>query len=159
MGMLPIVVVLASFILLWGMVNYHSFVTKRKAIADTLEARRLAQIRLGDALIPLLDVHRKYHLPIPSPLSQLPNLTLVQRKSTIEELMREADQLLDQTSSQSSLTPDGEFERLRTVYGEAKKGYFLARKRHRAAVNGYNAEARHMPSKIVAKIFGFQPSQ
>ena len=157
MGMLPIVVVLASFILLWGMVNYYSFVAKRKAVADTLEARRLAQIRLGDALTPLLDVHQKHQLPIPSPL-KLPNLAIVQRKSIIEELTQETDQLL-RAGSLPSLTRDGEFERLGTAYEEAKQGYFLARKRHRAAVNGYNFEAKHMPSKIIAKLFGFQPSQ
>ena len=158
MGMLPIVVVLASFTLLWGMVNYHSFVAKRKAVADTLEARRLAQIRLGDALTPLLDVHQRHRLPIPGPLTQLPNLAIVQQKSTIEELTWETDQLL-QTGDQSSLTGDGEFERLRNAYQAAKPAYFLARKRHRAAVNGYNFEAKHMPSKIIAKLFGFQPSQ
>ena len=156
MGMLPIVVVLASFILLWGMVNYHSFAAKRRAIADTLEARRLAQIQLGSALTPLLDFYRQYRLSVPSTLSKLPDLTLVQKKSTIEELMGDADQLL-QTGSPSPLTGDEKFERLKTPYQQAKQAYFLARKRHWAAVNGYNSEAKRMPSKIIAKLFGFQP--
>jgi hypothetical protein len=157
MGMLPILVVLACVIFLWGMVNYNSFVAKRKQISDTKEARLLAQKQLGTVLQQLTDVARLHASPIPASLQRLPDLTEVQPRKEVESWCDDARQWLTGTSQIAALSNSPELRDLSASLEQAKNAYLLARKRHTAAINGYNWEARHMPSKIIALLFGFRP--
>ena len=157
MGMLPILVVLVCIVFLWGMVNYHSFVTKRKQLADTREARVLAQKQLGATLKQLTDWARLHASPIPESLLRLPDLTQLQLYKEVESWCDDAEQVLTSASQVPALGNAPERRNLLASLEQAKKGYLLARKRHTAAINGYNREARHMPSKIIAVLFGFRP--
>lgn len=155
--MLPIVVVLTCFILLWGMVNYSSFVAKKKQVADTFEARKKAQIWLGEALMSLLETCRLHAISIPNGLLTLPALTIVQPKSVVEEWGADGQNLLERAKKLPELVNDKTFQTIATSFEEGYKVYLLARKRHRAAINAYNWEAKHMPSKIIARLFHFRP--
>lgn len=157
MGMLPILVVLVCLVFLWGMVNYNSFVTKRKQISDTREARVLAQKQLGATLKQLTDWTYLHALPIPASLLRLPNLTELQLYKEVESWCEDAEQVLTSASQVPALTNTSELRNLSASLEQAKKEYLLARKRHTAAINGYNWEARHMPSKLIALLFGFRP--
>jgi hypothetical protein len=157
MGMLPILVVLASVIFLWGMVNHNSFVTKRKQIFETREARLLAQKQLGTMLKQLTDWARLYSSPVPESLLRLPDLTEIQPRKEVENWCNDAEQVLTGTSQVPALANSPDFRNLSASFEQAKNAYLLARKRHTAAINGYNWEARHMPSKIIARLFGFRP--
>jgi hypothetical protein len=157
MGMLPILVVLVCLVFLWGMVNYNSFVTKRKQISDTREARVLAQKQLGATLKQLTDWARLHPLPIPESLLRLPDLTELQLWKEVEGWCDDAKQVMTNASQVPTLVNAAEFLNLTASFEQAKKGYLLARKRHTAAINGYNQEARHMPSKLIAILFGFRP--
>jgi len=157
MGMLPILVVLACVIFLWGMVNYSSFVAKRKQISDTLEARLSAQQQLGEVFSRLADWAHRHALSVPDVLLLLPDLHVVQPKKTVESWCVEAEEFLEKVRQTPALGQSQEFRNLATALDQTQKAYLLARKRHTAAVNGYNWEAQHMPSKIIAKVFGFRP--
>jgi len=157
MGMLPILVVLVCIVFLWGMVNYNSFVTKKKQITDTREARLLAQKQLGITLNQLTDWARLHALPVPESLLRLPNLTELQFCKEVESWCDDAEQVLSSASQVPALANAPELRNLSASFEQAKNGYLLARKRHTAAINGYNWEAQHMPSKIIAILFGFRP--
>src|SRR4028119_2211441 len=148
MGMLPILVVLICIVFLWGMVNYNSFVTKRKQISDTREARVLAQKQLGSTLNQLTDWARFHASPIPESLLRLPDLSELQFRKEVESWCDDAEQVLTSASQVPALANSPELQNLSASFEHAKNGYLLARKRHTAAINGYNREARHMPSKI-----------
>jgi hypothetical protein len=157
MGMLPILVVLACVVFLWGMVNYSSFVAKRKQISDTLEARLTTQQQLGALFAQISDWAHRHALSVPDALLLLPDLHIVQPKKTVESWCVEAEQFLEKARQIPALAQSQELRNLTTALDQTQKAYLLARKRHTAAVNGYNWEAQHMPSKIIARLFGFRP--
>ena len=157
MGMLPILVVLVCIIFLWGMVNHSSFVAKRKQITETREARLLAQKQLGVVLKQLTNWAHSHSSPIPEALLYLPDLTEVQPRKAVESWCDDAGQVLINAQQIPALLNSPEFRDLSASLEQAKNAYLLTRKRHTAAINGYNWEARHMPSKIIARIFGFRP--
>jgi hypothetical protein len=156
MGMFPIVVALSCFIFLWGMVNYNSFVAKKRQISLTFEALRVAQIQLGDVIALLLTFSRTRGVSAPDAFLTLPDLTTIQPKAVIEDVIEVANRLLESLLHSPESKQSPELQRISLALDEASANYLNARKRYRAAVNGYNAEANHMPSKIIARLFGFK---
>lgn len=159
MGMIPIVVVLASVIFLWGMVNYASFVTKKKEIEEASEGLRAVQLQINNLVEQLLGLSQSYGLALPTSLAALPNLSIIQPKALVEALEREMEIVLAKAENLFPGQQTQEVSSLRTALETSKRTYLLARKRYRAALNGYNSEATHMPSKIIARLFGFHPEQ
>ena len=157
MGMIPVFVVIAGFILLWGMVNYHSFRAKKKGIADTLDACMAAQLRLRDKVTNLLAFWQSQHLSLPPALLRLPDWTVLQPKNTLEAITSALDEVRENAQAFPHIRTDAAYQQHIAAYEEAWQVYRLARKKYRAATLAYNAEATHMPSKIIAKLFGFRP--
>jgi len=156
MGMFPIVVALSCFIFLWGMVNYNSFVAKKRQISLTYESLRVAQIQLGETIAQLLTFGRSRGISVPHALLKLPEWANVQPKALVEDTCEAASTVLDSLIRSPEWKLNQELQQLGTALEEARTGYLGARKRYRAVVNGYNAEANQMPSKIIARLFGFK---
>ena len=154
--MFPIVVALSCFIFLWGMVNYNSFVAKKRQISLTFEALRVAQIQLGETIAQLLAFGRSRSISVPNALLTLPEWATIQPKALMDDTCEAASTVLDSLLRSPEWKLNQELQRIATALEEARTSYLAARKRYRAAVNGYNAEANQMPSKIIARLFGFK---
>ena len=149
MGFIPIILVFVLAIMLWAILNYNSFISKKSA-ANTLSVT-----------LKQLDDERSNKL--------------IEIKNLLDIFSINPPLIFDQNRIKNELGIDDlEFEKVKTdLKNEDQKGYekyvslltelesnneiyYKTERKHLAAVLDYNKQVRELPSSWVADIFGFK---
>lgn len=150
MGLLPIFLILALSVFLWGLVNYNAFVAKRAYVSQLREeADRLDA--LSREITGRLSAHfsRTHSIATPAFLSpagaaadQAPGLAEAWRRFAAEH---------------ASLSGDVEAGSLLDALEEAADGQYRTHMRLERGIADYNRHRRQMPYRLIALLFGFRP--
>jgi hypothetical protein len=156
MGMIPIALALAGFVLLWVIVNYNSLATGRANIASLQSAREQllrTYISLAGQLSALL---RIYGVDTPSYLVNLANEP--GQKIDSMNLRKSLEQVVVQVRNRADLSDNPDYSGLMQQM-EITTGQLLKNQQSLlSAIKGYNGQVTHMPYRIVAQLFGFRKS-
>jgi len=157
MGFLPIIVAVAGFIFLWGIVNYHSLKSRKKEVEDAAElVHRYAALR-QNIIIQLSNIEGR-DVSLSALLQRM-----VQSFHPVDKNTTTATNIVDsghQLSQQIDELPDqlGKHKIYRSSIEQLQKADFA----YRMAANRFSLKSQQYlnlitkpPSKFVAKLFGF----
>jgi len=149
MGFIPIVLVFVLAIMLWAILNYNSFVSKKSAaIALSESLKQLDNERSNklNEIKNLLDI-----------FSMNPPLILNQNRFKIE--MGIDDLEFEKVKTDLKNEDQKGFERYETLLAELEANnetYYKTERKYLAAILDYNKQVKERPSSWVADIFGFK---
>jgi hypothetical protein len=154
MGMIPVVLAIAGFVLLWMIVNYHSLSARRTNIGLLQEAREQAlhtYVNLTKQLSALLLIHG---IEVPLYLVNLANEP--GEKIDGARFSRSLEQIKVQARTQPGLQGNPDYSDLIQQI-EITAGRLLKNQQSLLAeTKAYNRQATQMPYRIVARLFGFR---
>ncbi|MGB3586950.1 MAG: hypothetical protein WBA23_10440 [Tunicatimonas sp.] len=157
MGFLPLIVAVAGFIFLWGIVNYHSLKTRKKEVEEAAElVYRYAALR-QNIIIQLSNIEGN-----DTSLSTLLQ-RIVQSFQSVDKNTTTASELVSsgqQLSQQIDNLPDqlGKHKIYQSSIEQLQKAdfaYRIAANRYSLKLQQYLDLVTKSPSKLVASLFGF----
>lgn len=155
MGMIPVMLAIAGFVLLWMIVNYNSLSARRSNIVSLQEAREQllnSYINLSKQLSALL---LRYRINIPVYLISFANEPSKKIDNTrFDEAFKELKLLVSNHSADVQSTPD--YQQLIEPMELTAMKLLKNRQQLLAEVKAYNQHASRMPYRIVAQLFGFK---
>jgi hypothetical protein len=156
MGMIPVALAIAGFVLLWTIVNYNSLAARRKNIVSLQEARKQlsdAYVSLSKQLSALLLI---YKLNMPAYLVELANDP--NRKIDAPKLSESINWLTLQAGSHNpELQSNPDYQESLTAMELIVTKLIKNQQQWLAEVKAYNRQATRMPYRMVAQLFGFKP--
>jgi hypothetical protein len=146
---------IVGFVFLWGMVNYSSFARQRTEIqANTAEKSHLLLKRseIYQKLALVLQIHG---LALPAELEK--RVTQTDQFVSRAQVGREMNQLeaLEEQNRELAVNPD--WTASINDLQENTVQLFRLQNRQQSVLEHYNRQTRAMPTRLVAKVFGFQP--
>jgi hypothetical protein len=154
MGMIPIALAIAGFVLLWMIVNYQSLSAKRTTIASLQLAREnLLRLYVTD-IKQLSAMLRIYGLDTPAYLINLAN----EKGQKIDRSMLSASlqQVELQVRNRPEVLENPDFTDLMRQTDVTIKQLLKNQQALLSEIKGYNGQATQMPYRIVAQLFGFK---
>lgn len=154
MGMIPIALAIAGFVLLWSIVNYNSLSARRSSILS-LQATRDQLISKYVYLIKELAALLKiYGLTTPAYLINLANDPGQRLEST--QLSRALEQIKLQSGSQPDLQDNHDYKDLLRQLEVNSTILVKNQQQLLLYIHDYNVQATQMPYRIIAQLFGFK---
>jgi hypothetical protein len=154
MGMIPVVLAIAGFVLLWMIVNYNSLSAKRKNIGLLQESREQAlhsYVSLTKQLSALLWIHG---IEVPLYLVNLANEP--GQKIEGARFSRSLEQIKVQARTQPGLQGNPDYSDLIHQIEVTARRLLKNQQLLLAEIRAYNGQATQMPYRIVARLFGFR---
>ncbi len=155
MGMIPVVLAIAGFVLLWIIVNYNSLSARRTNIASLQVARDqllASYVRMSKELSALLLIYKK---EMPIYLVELANDP--NQKINASKLSSSIKQLALQVNGHTpELQNNPDYLELLTSTELTATKLIKNQQRLEAEIKAYNQQATKMPYRIVAQLFGFK---
>jgi hypothetical protein len=154
MGMIPIALAIAGFVLLWIIVNYNSLAAGRASIVS-LQSAREQLLRVYTVNTKQLSaLLRIYGLDLPQYMVSLAN----EPGQTIEtgRLNTALNQVKQQVSKQPELQDNPDYSDLMRQVEANVSGLIKNQQSLLRAVKVYNTQVARMPYRIVAILFGFK---
>ncbi len=155
MGMIPVMLAIAGFVLLWMIVNYNSLSARRSNIVSLQEGREQllnSYMNLFKQLSALL-LRYKIHMPVylisfaNEPSKKIDNTRII-------EAFKELKLHISNHSAHVQSTPD--YRQLIEPMELTAMKLLKNRQQLLAEVKAYNQQASRMPYRIVAQLFGFK---
>ncbi|MDO1445725.1 LemA family protein [Rhodocytophaga aerolata] len=155
MGMIPVVLAIAGFVLLWIIVNYNSLSTRRTNIASLQVARDqllASYVRMSKELSALLLIYKK---EMPVYLVELANDP--SQKINASKLSSSIKQLTLQANGHTpELQNNPDYQELLSSAELTATKLIKNQQRLETEIKAYNQQATRMPYRIVAQLFGFK---
>jgi hypothetical protein len=154
MGMIPIALAIAGFVMLWVIVNYNSLATGRANIKSLQSAReQLLRVYIVDTkqLSALLLI---YGIEVPKYLVSLAN----EPGQTIDngKLNSALEHVKLQVGKQPELQNNPDYSNLMQQLEASTSGLIKNQQSLLRTVKAYNIQVARMPYRIVATLFGFK---
>lgn len=163
MGATPIILAFLGFIFLWVIVNYSTFqrIKKRmEACYEALIALYPQKLEKAATLMQQLQneqicsekVTLTYQELVQKPTSE----NILEADKKINEWLQDC---LQRAYANDALVKSDAFHALKSHLATTQAEVMQAKRQLKAAINDHNALSEHMPSQIIAWVFGFKPIQ
>jgi hypothetical protein len=153
MGLIPIVLALSLFILLWGMVNYNSFVTKKSAVELLAVQKERLIVRRSEELLKAGNLLQSLGYKLPEELIRTANQPFQVPQKNVREGIEKLKEMVEDTPL---LKHNQDMFQVMENIVEISIDLQRFEKKHMAAVLDYNKQVREMPSRYIANAFGFK---
>lgn len=151
MGMIPILLALCGFVLLWAIVNYNSLLSKQSQIQALSSKIEILFNQRKENILGVKNLLAANQVEVSAYLDQLEYLPQ-NRSLQNEEMFKDQRQKHFATFQNH---PD--FIDLITILENTDREIFLSQRKLRQLSSDYNQHVNQMPSRIVALLFGFKP--
>ncbi len=163
MGATPIVLAFLGFIFLWVIVNYSTFqrIKRRMEVCyealialypQKLEKAAILMQQLKDEQICSEKVTLTYQQLITSVSSE----NILEADKKINEWLQDC---LQRAYANDALVKSDAFQTLKRQLSQTQAEVMQAKRQLKAAINDHNVLSKHMPSQMIAWVFGFKPIQ
>ena len=151
MGMIPILLALCGFVLLWAIVNYNSLLSKQSQIQALSSKIEILFNQRKENILGVKNLLAANQVEVSAYLDQLEYLPQ-NRSLQNEEMFKDQRQ-----KHFATIQNHPDFIDLITILENTDREIFMSQRKLRQLSSDYNQQVNQMPSKIVALLFGFKP--
>jgi LemA protein len=150
MGMIPILLALCGFVMLWAIVNYNSLNSKKSQIQALTDNKEKIMSQRSESITGLKNLFIQHQIDASAYMEQLAYLP--QNRSVSKQAIFEQQGNIHFTT----LLQHPDFISLITKLENEDKEVFIFQKKLQQLTSEYNQQVKEMPSHIVAVLFGFK---
>ena len=151
MGMIPILLALSGFILLWAILNYNNLLSRQSLIQELIHRNDVFYNQRKEIILDINNLFTRHKVNGEAFLAQLEYLPQ-NRSITNESTVQTQGQI-----HLSALQQHPDFISLLASLGNTDREIAITQNKLRQLTSAYNSQVSKMPSRLVATLFGFKP--